>query len=193
MVFKESFMRKNILMIIIVIFMALGYSELFQNKESIANKEQKIKEILDAANLAPDFTLDALNDTSYTLSKLQGKVVLINFWATWCAPCRMEIPDFNEVYKEHMEDLEILGISISDNQKTLENFVKVFPIDYPVLYGKSRKMDKVLRNYGGVYAVPTSVLIGRSGDLLNTYPGALLKGHPLYTKFLQDLESAIKQ
>mgnify|MGYP001216609726 CR=1 FL=1 len=58
------------------------------------------------------------------LNDYYGKLIIINFWATWCAPCRMEIPDFNEVYKENKEDLEILGISISDNRASLENFVK---------------------------------------------------------------------
>lgn len=171
----------------------IGYHGLFGNDEPEKSKEEKLKAILEDVNLAPDFTLVAMNDTSYTLSEMQGKVVLINFWATWCGPCRMEIPDFNEIYKEHSEDLEILGISISDTRKALDNFVKVFPMEYPVLYGKQRKMDKILRSYGGVYAVPTSVLIGRKGDILHTYPGALLKGHPIYTKFQQDLAAAIKQ
>lgn len=171
----------------------IGYHGLFGNDELEKSKEEKLREILEDVNLAPDFTLDAMNDSTYTLSEMQGKVVLLNFWATWCGPCRMEIPDFNEIYKVNSNDLEILGISISDTRKALENFVKVFPMDYPVLYGKQRKMDKILRSYGGVYAVPTSVLIGRKGDILHTYPGALLKGHPIYTKFQQDLATAIKQ
>ncbi len=187
-------MKKVSYLLLFSALILIGYHELYGSNETEKSKDEKLKAILHDNNYAPDFTLDALHDSTYTLSEMRGKVVLINFWATWCGPCRMEIPDFNEIYKEHnREDLEILGISISDKRKALENFVKVFPMEYPVLYGKQRKMDKLMRNYGGVYAVPTSVLIGRNGDILKTYPGALLKGHPIYTGFIQDLEMALKQ
>ena len=157
-------------------------------------KKDKINAIIDEVKYAADFTLEALNDSSYTLSELRGKVVLLNFWATWCGPCRMEIPDFNEIYKKHGSDkIEILSISISDTRKALENFRKVYPIDYPVLYGKSKDLDKIMRDYGGVYAVPTSILIGKKGDVLKTYPGALLKGHPVYSAFMNDLNLALDQ
>ena len=183
------------LLIILVLCLGFGWHTLYSNnlvKEQ--SKEDKIKAILDAKNYAPDFTLKALNDSSYTLSELRGKVVLLNFWATWCGPCRMEIPDFNEIYKEYgPENIEILSISISDTRKALENFIKVYPMNYPVLYGKQRDLDKIMRDYGGVYAVPTSVLIGKKGDVLKTYPGALLKGHPIHTAFMNDLSNALRQ
>ena len=188
-------MKIKILIIGLIIFSGIGLHNIYSNnliKEK--SKEDKIKAILDEKNYAPDFTLKALNDSSYTLSELRGKVVLLNFWATWCGPCRMEIPDFNEIYDEYgSENIEILSISISDTRKALENFIKVYPMHYPVLYGKQRELDKIMRDYGGVYAVPTSVLIGRKGDVLKTYPGALLKCHPIHTAFMNDLSLALRQ
>ena len=188
-------MKVKILIMSLIAFSIIGLHNIYStNLVKEQSKEDKIKAILDAKNYAPDFTLKALNDSSYTLSEMRGKVVLLNFWATWRGPCRMEIPDFNEIYEEYgPENIEILSISISDTRKALENFIKVYPMHYPVLYGKQRELDKIMRDYGGVYAVPTSVLIGRGGDVLKTYPGALLKGHPIHTAFMNDLSSALRQ
>ena len=119
-----------------------------------------------------------MNDSVYTLRELEGKVVLINFWATWCGPCRMEIPEFNELYTNYNEKgLEILGISVSDNKKQLNNFTKSFAIDYPILYGGTREMSKIMKEYGGVYAVPSSFLIDKKGKMVWKYPGAILKNY----------------
>ena len=188
-------MKVKILIMSLIAFSIIGLHNIYStNLVKEQSKEDKIKAILDAKNYAPDFTLKALNDSSYTLSEMRGKGVLLNFWATWCGPCRMEIPDFNEIYEEYgPENIEILSISISDTRKALENFIKVYPMHYPVLYGKQRDLDKIMRDYGGVYALPTSVLIGRGGDVLKTYPGALLKGHPINTAFMNDLSSALRQ
>ena len=99
-------------------------------------------------------------DSTITLDSLRGKVVLINFWATWCGPCRMEIPDLNELYSKYNKDgLEILGISVSDSKRSLINFVKAYPMDYPVLYGSGLEMDKVTSKYGGVNSLPVTFVI----------------------------------
>ena len=158
-------------------FGTMGYIVLFSQDTliSLSQKERVKKALLDI-NKAPDFILKALNDSSYTLSNLQGKVVLINFWATWCGPCRMEIPEFNELYKNyHEKGFEILGISVSDNKKQLKNFTKSFTVDYPLLYGSPRDMNNIMKDYGGVYAVPSSFLIGKEGSIIWSYPGAILK------------------
>ena len=158
-------------------FGTIGFIALFsQDKLITPSQKEKIKKALQDINKAPDFTLQALNDSSYILSKMEGKVVLINFWATWCGPCRMEIPEFNELYENyHEKGLEILGISVSDNKKQLKNFTKSFAVDYPLLYGGTRDMNNIMKDYGGVYAVPSSFLIGKEGSILWSYPGAILK------------------
>ena len=169
--------NKIIKLLLIVFFGTIGYIALFSQDTSITlSQKEKVKKVLQDINKAPDFTLQALNDSSYTLSKMEGKVVLINFWATWCGPCRMEIPEFNELYKSyHEKGLEILGISVSDNKKQLKNFAKSFAVDYPLLYGSARDMNNIMKDYGGVYAVPSSFLIGKEGSIIWSYPGAILK------------------
>ena len=171
-------MKNKLIKFVIVGFIgALGYFLLFSQeiKFSLSQKEA-LNKVLGDINKAPDFTLKAMNDSVYILSKLDGKVVLINFWATWCGPCRMEIPEFNELYENyHEKGLEILGISVSDNKKQLKNFIKSFAVDYPLLYGGTRDMNNIMKDYGGVYAVPSSFLIGKEGSILWSYPGAILK------------------
>jgi len=157
----------------------IGYIALFSQDTLInLSQKEKVKKALQDINKAPDFTLQALNDSNYTLSKMEGKVVLINFWATWCGPCRMEIPEFNELQKSyHEKGLEILGISVSDNKKQLKNFTKSFSVDYPMLYGSAKVINKIMQDYGGVYAVPSSFLVGKNGSIVWSYPGAILKNY----------------
>ena len=162
---------------------------------------EKIKEVTEDVNKAPDFTLNSIQsinenyfDSTYTLNKMKDKVVLINFWATWCGPCRLEIPDFNELYdKYNNRGLEILGISISDTKEQLINFLNAYKIDYPVLYGKQNEMQKVLSEYGGIYSIPISVLIDKNNQILRVYPGAILKKYDpnMYADLIYNIEISI--
>ena len=159
--------------------LTFGYFFLF-SQDTILNRTQKdaVNKMLEDINKAPDFTLTTLNDSIITLSKLEGKVILINFWATWCGPCRMEIPEFNELYSDYQDSgFELLGISISDSKQQLQNFSKSFAVDYPLLFGNAKDMNKIMRDYGGVYAVPSSFLIGQNGNIIWSYPGAILKNY----------------
>ena len=169
---------------------------IFSQKDQISDEQSKaIMEITKDIDKAPDFSLLSLNDSTYTLSKLQGSIVLVNFWATWCGPCIMEIKDFNEIYKKYKEKgLEILGISISDSKKQLENFTKSYKIDYPVLYGKGSEINKIIKDYGGVYAVPTSFVIDREGKIIWQYPGAILKDYDpqTYANLIYEIEKNIE-
>ena len=191
-------MKNKILKLILVgVLGTLGFFLLFSQeiKFSLSQKEA-LKKVLGDINKAPDFTLTAMNDSIYTLSKLEGKVVLINFWATWCGPCRMEIPEFNEMHKSyHEKGLEILGISVSDNKKQLKNFAKSFAVDYPLLYGGAREMNKIMKDYGGVYAVPSSFLVGKNGNIVWSYPGAILKNYDpqTFATLLYEIEKELNK
>ncbi len=191
-------MKNKILKLILVgVLGTLGFFLLFSQeiKFSLSQKEA-LNKVLGDINKAPDFTLTAMNDSIYTLSKLEGKVVLINFWATWCGPCRMEIPEFNEMHKSyHEKGLEILGISVSDNKKQLKNFAKSFAVDYPLLYGGAREMNKIMKDYGGVYAVPSSFLVGKNGNIVWSYPGAILKNYDpqTFATLLYEIEKELKK
>ena len=191
-------MKNKLIKFVIVGFIgALGYFLLFSQeiKFSLSQKEE-LNKVLGDINKAPDFTLTAMNDSVYTLSKLEGKVVLINFWATWCGPCRMEIPEFNEMHKSyHERGLEILGISVSDNKKQLKNFAKSFAVNYPLLYGGAREMNKIMKDYGGVSAVQSSFLVGKNGNIVWSYPGAILKNYDpqTFAALVYEIEKELKK
>ena len=181
----------------LIAILTSGYFFIF-SQETILNLTQKeaVNKVLEDINKAPDFTLKAMNDSVYILSELDGKVVLINFWATWCGPCRMEIPEFNEMHKSyHEKGLEILGISVSDNKKQLKNFAKSFTVDYPLLYGGTREMNKIMRDYGGVNAVPSSFLVDKNGTIVWSYPGAILKNYDpqTFAALVYEIEKELKK
>ena len=178
---------KNISIIIIMLISTICSEEL--SKEQLL----KIQEVTEDVNKAPNFSLKSMNDSIYVLEDLKGKVVLINFWATWCGPCRMEIPDFNDLYDKYKDQgLEILGISISDTKEQLSNFLKAYKINYPVLYGSSNDIQKVLLDYGGVYSVPMSFLIDTDNNIKRVYPGAILRKYDpnMYLDLIFNIESS---
>ena len=189
--------NKNIILLLIIFFGTIGYIALFSQDTLITlSQKEKVKQALQDINKAPDFTLQSVNDSSYTLSKMEDKVILINFWATWCGPCRMEIPEFNELYNSyHEKGLEILGVSVSDNKKQLKNFAKSFTVDYPLLYGSARDLNKIMKDYGGVYAVPSTFLIGENGSIIWKYPGAILKGYDpqTFATLVYEIEKELKE
>ena len=120
--------NKIVKFIIISSLGVLGYFLLF-GQDSLLTLSQRnaVNKALEDINKAPDFSLKDLNDSLFTLQKLEGKVILLNFWATWCGPCRMEIPEFNDIQKNyHEKGFEILGISVSDNKKQLKNFCNTY-------------------------------------------------------------------
>ncbi len=192
---KYNVMNKRNL-VIAGLLMVIGTVLVFtaQGEKSVTEEQKKaINEIAEDVFMAPDFTLFDINGVEYTLSKLKGKVVLINFWATWCGPCRMEIPEFNELYEKYKDaGFEILGVSISDSPNQLIQFMKSFQVDYPVLHGSKFDISKITQMYGGISSVPTSFIIGKNGSIIRLYPGAIIKGQPMYTYFINDIENALK-
>ena len=159
-------------------------------------KESGIKQVKIDKNFAPDFSLNSHDDNLYILSELKGKAVLLNFWATWCGPCRMEIPDFNELYKQYNDKgLEILSISISDSYQQLIKFKNAYNMFYPILYGDQKNMMKIQREYGGIHSIPMSFLINKKGEIIRVYPGAIIKQFDpnIYTDLILHIEDALLQ
>ncbi len=117
-------------------------------------------DIPEVGAIAPRFTLPDLNGDEVTLDDYRGKVVLLNFWATWCPPCQNEIPMFIEVYEELKdEDFVILAVSMGERKEEVASFVAAKGMTFPVLLDSSRS---VARRYL-VRAVPTSLVIDRDG------------------------------
>jgi len=131
---------------------------------------------------APDFTLESLNGGSMRLSDLRGKAVLLNFWATWCGPCKIETPWLVELQNKYgPQGLQVVGVAMDDSGKEdIAKFAKDMGVNYPVLLGKEAVGDA----YGGVPALPESFFIGRDGKIVDKIIGLRGKG---------DIEDSIKK
>lgn len=120
-------------------------------------------------DLAPDFSLPRLEGNSLELSSYRGKVVLLDFWATWCDPCRDEIPHFVELQNKYASrGLQIIGVSMDDSPDPVRPFYQQFKMNYPVVMGNAKTGDL----YGGILGLPVAFLVDRSGLISAKHIGA---------------------
>jgi peroxiredoxin len=120
------------------------------------------------ANL--NFTLKDMHGQDVVLSRFKGKVLLLDFWATWCEPCKVEIPAFVDFQEKYGKDgLQMVGISIDDTPAQLEPYVKDMKMNYPVLVGKDR--DDVQDAFGPLVGIPVTVVISRDGKVCASHAG----------------------
>ena len=116
-----------------------------------------------------DFTLPALDGKKVSLSQFKGKVVLLNFWATWCGPCKAEIPAFVELQAQYKNDLVVLGLSVDDPADKAKAFAEQYKVNYPMVLGLGH--DEIQDAYGPIYGIPASFLISRDGKVCKRHLG----------------------
>ncbi|MBI5212940.1 MAG: TlpA family protein disulfide reductase [Nitrospirae bacterium] len=170
------FMKKTL--VLSVVFLLMGFYLYPATKSRIAFAGGR-----PAANeTAPKFSLIDLHGKRVSLSDFRGKVVLINFWADWCPPCKMEIPGFQRVYEAYKgRGFAVIGISIDDVEPS---FIKDMGITYPVVMAD----DKVVKDYGNVSGIPISFLIGKDGRMVKKIMGIYFEG-----TLREDVENALKK
>jgi thiol-disulfide isomerase/thioredoxin len=122
---------------------------------------------------APALTAKTADGTVVDLAKLRGKVVIVNFWATWCGPCRAEIPDFISAYAEYRtKGLEIIGISLDEGGwADVTPYVQRSKITYPVVLGDRN----VARAWGNINAIPTTFILDKEGNIVDSHVGVMTK------------------
>ena len=131
---------------------------------------------------APNFTLIAMDGKEISLSDYRGSIVIINFWTTWCGPCRYEIPDLMELREEYDGDLIVLGISLDyEPSSVVPGFAERLGINYPILYGDAG----IARTYGGVSGIPTTFIIDRDMNVYRRYIG--YRPQSVFAKDIEDL------
>lgn len=125
---------------------------------------------INQGNLARDFTLTSLDGSEVSLSDFEDSVVLVNFWATWCPPCRAEIPDLEEAYRAYQDDgFVVLGINVEESHKVVEPFVDSMGMTYPVLLDERGQVMQEYRARG----LPMSLLVDRDGVIQQRHMGTL--------------------
>jgi peroxiredoxin len=120
-----------------------------------------------------DFTLKDMNGVTVKLSSFKGKIILLNFWATWCPPCKVEIPDLIALQDEYADDLVVLGFSVDDTPELLKPFAAEYAINYPLLVGLGH--ENVQEAYGPMWGIPVTVVIDRDGRVAQKHSGIRTK------------------
>jgi thiol-disulfide isomerase/thioredoxin len=119
--------------------------------------------------LASDFTVTDLDGKKLSSSDYRGKVVLLDFWATWCTPCREEIPHFVEMQNKYgPQGFQVIGISMDDDAKPVREFYQKYNLNYPVAIGD----DKLAERFGGILGLPVNFIIDREGRVYAKHLGA---------------------
>ena len=117
-----------------------------------------------------DFTLQLLSGTNATLSSYRGKVVILNFWATWCPPCRAEMPSMETLYQRYKDQgLEMLAVNLGENTSTVQQFIQRNGYTFPVLLDRERKSGSLY----GIEAIPTTFILDRQGKIIGRIVGSI--------------------
>ncbi len=158
---------KNILLIVTVSLAALSAGIVAQQQKNVPNPFGN--------NALPEIILPDLSGRQRNISEWQGKVMIINFWATWCPPCLKEIPEFVELQHELGDKgLQFIGIAIEE-KAPVEEFMNSTKINYPILIAKDTGVAISVKLGNIIQAVPYSVVIDRKGNIVHSHPGEFSK------------------
>jgi thiol-disulfide isomerase/thioredoxin len=119
---------------------------------------------------APAFTLQSLDGRTVTLTQFKGEVVMINFWASWCGPCRQEMPLLDSIYKQYKDmGFTLLGVNVEPDSHNANAWLKQTPVSYPILYDPKSQVSQLYQ----VQAMPTTVIVDRQGIVRFVHNGYL--------------------
>ncbi|MFV2045768.1 MULTISPECIES: TlpA family protein disulfide reductase [Metabacillus] len=158
-------MLKKIIAVSILVFL-IGYAIYYAINPNTA------KEGVTEGSAAPNFELATLNGESMSLESLKGKKVILNFWATWCPPCRSEMPDMQRIQDEHDGDVVVVAVNLTSSEssvKTVEDFVNELGLTFPVLLDEKGKVN----NQFEVLSYPTSYFLDEEGVIRTKFVGAM--------------------
>lgn len=168
----KKILLKSFGLIVVFALISSAFSSSLTKNENSTSATNLYKLDENQKSKAPDFKLKLTNGKEIKLSDHKGKVVIIDFWATWCPPCRKGIPDLIEIQKKYDKKVVVIGISLDTETKDdVIPFIKKFGINYPVAFGNM----EVVQAYGNIQAIPTSFIIDQKGNIVDTHVGLVDK------------------
>ena len=133
---------------------------------------------------APDFTLKSRGGENLKLSEYRGDVVMINFWASWCGPCRQEMPLLEELYKKYSDlGFTLLAVNVEEDSSKADGLLREIPVTFPVLFDNTNKVTKLYN----VVAMPSTVIVDRDGNIRYIHKGYLPGYEDEYQKQVKEL------
>lgn len=138
------------------------------SQEAQQESSQETYQELTTGDVAPDFTAELADGGSFTLSEQSDKVVLLNFWATWCGPCVQEMPAFEKLAEEYKEDVAILAVNCQEDTKTVDKFIEENGYTFPIAYDVEGMIGAKYPTTG----IPYTLVIGKDGVIKKIYLGA---------------------
>ena len=164
---KKSRMIKGLSFLVLILSLLTGCSKEAPSDRGMQKITAPSSTTEEKWGNAPDFTLPKLGSGEFTLSSLKEKVIIVDFWATRCPPCREEIPNFIKLYKKYKDEgLEIVGICL-EREGAVEPFAEENEINYILVFAD----QKVTQQYGGIQYIPTTFIIDRQGNIAEKYVG----------------------
>jgi peroxiredoxin len=180
-------MQQNQRIILYILVLITGASWILLNTETSATLPAGGGTAPQAGFQAPDFTLDALDGNTYTLSALKGRPVLVNLWATWCPPCRAEMPAIEKMYQEYQDQgFLVLGVNMTyqDNSSAVSPFVSEYGLSFPILLEETGDTASAYQ----LRSLPSSYFIDRSGTVAEVVIG----GHMSEALLRTNIEKILK-
>ena len=133
---------------------------------------------------APDFTLKSRSGENVKLSELRGDVVMVNFWASWCAPCRQEMPLLEDLHNKYSDlGFVLLGVNVEEDSSKAADLLREIPVSFPILYDNTNKVTKLY----DVVAMPSTVMVDRDGNMRYLHRGYLPGYEKEYEKQIKEL------
>lgn len=164
-------MKKIMILALIIALIASGCSD--KGNTEANNKsnttQQENAQTSDDAIIAPDFELESLDGTTIKLSEMRDKNVIINFWATWCGYCVLEMPDLQKLQETYKDDLLILAVNVGESKEVVQKFMDENNLNLTVVLDK----DMAVSNNYGIRSYPTTIAVNKHGEAVRGYVGML--------------------
>ncbi len=187
-------MKKTTAIVLVIAIMALTGCGSNQGKDDLAQSNQEGEaaaesyQELTVGDSAPDFTAETVSGNSFTLSEHSGKVVLLNFWATWCGPCVGEMPAFEKLYGEYGEEVAILAVNSMEDTISVAQFVADNGYTFPIAFDANGAVSMKYPTDG----IPYTLVIGKDGTVKNIYLGAK-DAESQYLEYKSAIDKALEE